>query len=322
MRVGVTGATGFVGSRLVEDLAVRGFATRAISRRRAPDLPEGAEWAASPDLGGDADWTGAVEGLDVLVHAAARVHVMHETDADPLAAFRRANVEGTVRLARQAAAAGCRRFVFISSIKVNGEGAAAGRPYRADDTPQPVDPYGISKLEAERALFQLSAETGMEVVVIRPTLVYGAGVKANFRAIMAAVAKGMPMPFGLVDNARSMVFVGNLSDLVLRALEHPAALGQIFLASDGQDLSTAELIRGLGEALGRRARLLPVPPALLRLAATSVGKRAVAQRLLGSLAVDIEPTRTALGWEPPFTVAQGLAETAAAFLRGRDADAE
>jgi nucleoside-diphosphate-sugar epimerase len=313
VKAAVTGANGFVGQRVVALFAERGVRVRAAARSRPDALAEGVEWAAAPDLGPDADWSTVVAGMDVVVHCAARVHVMHDSAADPLAEFRRVNVAGTLALARAAVAAGVKRFVFLSSIKVNGEGTPPDRPYRADDTPAPVDPYGVSKLEAEQALFALAAETGMEVTVTRPVLVYGPGVRANFRAMMAVVAKGLPLPLGAVHNRRSMVFVGNLADLVYAAATHPAAAGQVLLVSDGEDMSTSAMLRALGTALGKPARLVPVPVGPMRFAATLLGKRAVAQRLFGSLAVDIAPTRALLGWSPPFSVALGFAKSAQAY---------
>ncbi|MGQ0558835.1 MAG: NAD-dependent epimerase/dehydratase family protein, partial [Sphingosinicella sp.] len=264
-----------------------------------------------------ADWRPIAKGCAAVVHAAARVHVMNDRARDPLAAYRDANVEGTLALARQAVAAGVNRFVFISSIKVNGDSTVAGRPFRADDSPAPLDPYGVSKAEAEDQLFALGRDTGMEIVVVRPALIYGPGVRANFAAMMNAVACGLPLPLGSIRNHRSLLFVGNLSDLVLRLLEHPLAAGRVFLASDGEDIATPDMLRRLGKALGRRARLVPVPPMLLRVAATLMGKGAQAQRLLGSLQVDIEPTRRTLGWTPPFSVDAGFATTAADFARSR-----
>lgn len=319
MKVAVTGANGFVGRRLVADFAADGHQVVAAARQPIESPPSGAIWRQAPDLGADADWREVVRGCDLVVHAAARVHVMKDDAEDPLAAYRAANVEGTLSLARQAAEARVRRFLFVSSIKVNGEGTAPGHPYRADDKPAPVDPYGVSKAEAEAALFALGRETGMEVVVVRPVLVYGPGVRANFAAMTKAVARGLPLPLGGIRNRRSLLFVGNLSDLVRRAAEHPAAAGRTFLVSDGEDLSTPETLRRLGTALGRRARLLLVPPAILRAAAAALGKKAQAQRLLGSLQVDITPNREILGWTPPFSVEAGFAETAAAFWQARSA---
>ena len=256
-------------------------------------------------------------GVQIVIHAAARVHVMSESSADPLAEFRKVNVDGTLNLARQAVAAGVRRFIFVSSIKVNGEGTEPGKPYKADDAPAPVDPYGISKLEAEHGLLALAAETGMEVVIIRPVLVYGPGVKANFRSMMNWLNKGIPLPLGSIRNKRSLVALDNLVDLIVTCIEHPAAANQVFLVSDGEDLSTTELLRRMGAALGKPARLLPLPGAWLNGAACLLGKGAIAQRLCGSLQVDIEKTRRLLGWTPPVTVDEALRKTARHFLEYR-----
>ncbi|MEJ7775885.1 MAG: NAD-dependent epimerase/dehydratase family protein [Sphingomicrobium sp.] len=317
MKVAVTGANGFVGRRLVADFARAGHEVAALSRRRIDQLHARAAWLEAPDLGPAADWRTGIAGAEVVVHAAARVHIMEDKAADPLAEYRVANVEGTLALARQAAEAGVRRFVFISSIKVNGEVTEPNAPFRPDDPPRPVDPYGVSKGEAEAQLFALGEANGMEVVAIRSVLVYGPGVRANFGAMMSALAKGVPLPLGAVRNRRSLLFVGNLSDLVMCAAQHPGAAGRVFLGSDGEDLSTSDMLRRLGIALGRPARLVPVPPALLRSAAALLGKGAQAQRLLGSLQVDIGPTRSTLDWAPPFSVEQGFAETAAAFREAR-----
>jgi nucleoside-diphosphate-sugar epimerase len=266
------------------------------------------------ELGPDTDWTPALDGVDVVVHTAARVHVMHETSADPLAEFRRANVDGTMALARQAAAAGVRRLVFLSSIKVNGEGTIPGRPYRADDVPAPMDPYGVSKHEAEQALLALGRLGPMSVTIIRPVLVYGPGVKGNFLSMLRWVKRGVPLPFGAINNRRSLVALDNLVDLIVTCLEHPAAANQVFLVSDGEDVSTSTLLRKLGRALERPARLIPVPPAIFAAAASAAGKGAVARRLLGSLQVDAEPTRKLLSWRPPVSLDQAMAVTAKDFL--------
>lgn len=247
-----------------------------------------------------------MQGVDALVHCAARVHVMQDDAADPLDAYRLVNVEGTLNLARQAATAGVQRFVFVSSIKVNGEASLSGQPFTTDDVPTPLDPYGVSKLEAEQGLRELEAQTGMDVVIVRPTLVYGPGVKANFASMMLWVERGVPLPMGAIHNARSMVALDNLVDLLVTCLKHPAAAGQTFLVSDGEDVSTTELLRRTAQAMGKKALLLPVPAFLLELGAAMLGKRAVAQRLCGSLQVDIEKTRRLLGWKPPLTLNQGL----------------
>ncbi len=309
----VTGAAGFIGRALVDRLLGEGVPTVAAVRRPLT----GGRMIAVGDIGPHTDWRGALAGVDCVVHLAARVHVMHERAADPLAEFRKVNVDGTLALARQAVAAGVRRFIFVSSIKVNGEGTAPGRPFAADDAPAPADAYGISKLEAERSLLALAAETGMQIVIIRPVLVYGPGVKANFRGMMAWLNKGVPLPLGAIDNRRSLVALDNLVDLILTCMNHPAAAGQVFLVSDGEDLSTTELLRRMGAALGRPARLLPVPAAWLDGAARLLGKGAVAQRLCGSLQVDIEKTRRLLDWTPPVTVDEALRETARHFLAQR-----
>lgn len=271
------------------------------------------KWFSVGELNASADWSGLLEGVDAVVHTAARVHVLNEVAADPLAAFRRVNVEGTTQLARQAVAAGVKRFVFVSSIKVNGESTSLGHSFRADDNPLPSDPYGISKLEAEGALREISADSGMELVIVRPPLVYGPGVKANFAAMMKWLGRGVPMPLGAIENRRSLVALDNLVDLLVRCVQHPAAGGQIFLVSDGEDVSTTQLLREMGSALGCKARLIPLPAAWLEWGASLIGKREVARRLCGSLQVDIEKTRTMLQWQPPISLAEGLKRTVKDF---------
>lgn len=301
MRFLVTGANGFVGKPLVAALRQRsGDTVVAATRRGGPDE------IAVGDLGTDTDWSAALVGVDVVIHAAARVHMMNENSPSAHDEYMRSNVEGTLSLARQAVAAGVKRLVFISSIKANGEGTERGRPYTAADTPDPHGSYAESKVEAEARLRALSQETGLEVTIIRPPLVYGPGVRANFAALMRLVARGVPLPLGSINNRRSMVAVDNLIDLIITCAIHPAAPGHVFLVSDGEDLSTSDLLRRLGRALGRPARLLPIPTALLSLGATLLGKGAVATRVLGSLQVDIEPTRRTLGWTPPVSVDEGL----------------
>ncbi|UVJ42785.1 SDR family oxidoreductase [Pseudomonas sp. LS1212] len=309
----LTGATGFVGGAILKRLCQQGYPVTAVSRTplNTQDLP--AKVVRVDALDGSTAWQDSLKGVEVVIHSAARVHVMHDTEADPLAAFRKVNVEGTLNLARQAAGAGVRRFIFISSIKVNGEGTRKGQAYRADDAPAPADPYGISKKEAEEGLMALARSTSLEVVIIRPVLVYGPGVKANFLAMMKWLDKGVPLPLGAIDNRRSLVALDNLVDLVLVCVTHPAAANQTFLVSDGEDLSTTSLLKRMAVALGKPARLLPVPSWLLELAARLLGKRALSQRLNGSLQVDIEKTRTLLGWEPPVAVDDALAQTARHF---------
>lgn len=310
----VTGATGFVGRSLCVTLA-SSHALRAVVRVPAKaELPAGVE-VVSRELVFDEDWTAVLTGIQVVVHCAARVHVMNDQSADPLAEFRRVNVAGTMQLARQAAQLGVKRFVFLSSVKVNGEQTGRGRPFLADQTPVPEDPYGISKREAEEELRSLAQDTGMEVVIIRPPLVYGPGVKANFLVMMRWLMRGIPLPLGAVtENRRSLVALDNLVDLIITCIDHPAAANQTFLVSDGESLSTAALLRRMGEALGRPARLIPIPVPLLRTGAALLGKRDMAQRLCGSLEVDISRTRELLDWTPPISIDEGLRQAAAHLL--------
>ncbi len=310
----VTGANGFVGCNLCLKLAHSDRTVVAATRRILPDIaPSIANFQIST-LAANTDWQPALRGCDAVVHLAARVHIMHEKSDDPLTEFRIVNVEGTLNLARQAAKAGVRRFVYVSSIKVNGEQTLPGQPFTEQDVPAPLDPYGISKHEAEKGLLKLAQQTGMEVVILRPPLIYGAGVKANFLCMMRWLQKGVPLPFGSINNQRSLVALDNLLDLIVVCLEHSAAVNQIFLVSDGEDLSTTELLCRMAHALGRPARLIPIPASLLEAGATLLGRRDMAQRLCGSLQVDISKARTLLGWNPPISVDEGLRRTAQGFL--------
>lgn len=304
-RILVTGATGFVGGRLIKRLAAEPeFAVQGAVRK----TPESDHSGLVPvgEINGDTDWSAALADQQVVIHTAARAHIMKDEVADPLAEYRKVNVEGTLKLARQAAEAGVRRFIFISSIKVNGEQTPLDHPFTADDIPAPQDVYGVSKLEAEQGLTQLASKTGMEVVIIRSPLVYGSGVKGNFASMIRLVTKGVPLPLGSIHNKRSLVALDNVVDLIITCTDHPDAANQVFLVGDREDLSTSELLRRVGAALGRPARLLPVPAVLLQLGATVLGKKAMAQRLLGSLQVDISKTRDLLGWKPPISVEEGL----------------
>jgi len=308
----VTGVNGFIGSAVFAALKNKRIAVRGAARSLAT---EGS--IAVGDIGPDTDWFAALDGVDTVIHTAARVHIMSDTVTDPLAAFRKVNVEGARRLAEQAARHGVNRLVFISSIKVNGEATGVGEgsePYNSSSPVYPVDAYARSKWEAEQVLHEVTQRTGLEVVIIRPVLVYGPGVKANFQSMMRWLDKGVPLPFGAIHNKRSLVALDNLVDLIVTCIDHPAAVNQTFLVSDGEDLSTTELLLRMGEALGKPARLLPVPESLLKAGAMLLGKRDIAQRLLGSLQVDISKTKKILGWEPPVSVDDALKKTAEDFL--------
>jgi len=373
MKFLITGANGFVGRALCAELLLRGYSVHAAVRA-ADKFVGDAEPVAVGDIDGATDWSEALCGVEVVVHLAARVHVMRETDADPLAEFRRVNVEGTANLARQAAGAGVKRLVYVSSVKVNGEstaleeippgpnavhltvrgepfdcvqeslveppasqlepfdklrangnfykvnsiapgphfakGVAGAAAFTETDAPSPQDPYGISKWEAEQILSRVSQETGLEVVIVRPPLVYGAGVKGNFAQMLKVLDKGIPLPLASIHNQRSLAYVGNLVDSLIACATHPAAAGQTYLVSDGEDISTPDLLRQLGAAMGHPARLFPCPPALLKLAGRLTGKSDQVERLLGSLQVDSGKIRRELGWTPPFTLQEGLRLTA------------
>ncbi len=298
----VTGASGFLGQALVRQLKANGCVVTAVSR--SPSL---AQEQGRVCLERYENAETFLPGHSCVVHSAARVHVMQETSADPLAEFRLANVDVTLSLARQAAAAGVRRFVFISSIKVNGESTALAHPFTEIEPLNPQDAYGQSKAEAEQGLRQIAAETGMDLVIIRPPLVYGPGVKANFASLMRAVQRGWPLPLGgISDNRRSLVGLDNLVDLIVTCIAHPLAANQTFLVSDGHDLSTAALARELARAAGVPARLISVPVWALQAVATLLGKKDAAQRLCGSLQVDISKARELLDWVPPVSVDDGL----------------
>ncbi|MBM4234215.1 MAG: SDR family oxidoreductase [Gammaproteobacteria bacterium] len=306
--IAVTGASGFVGQRVVEDLSRRGHV--AIGVVRGPSAPSTPQARVVGDIGAQTDWARALEGVEVVVHCAARAHVMHERTTDPLSLYRAVNVEGTRRLAEQAARHGVRRIVYLSSVKAAGERSAPGRPLAASDASVPEDAYGVSKREAELALLDVGSATGLETVIVRPPLVYGPGVKGNFLRLMTAIARGWPLPLGALDNRRSMVSLANLADLVGVCVAAPAAAGRTFFVSDGEDLSTAALARRIGAALGRPARLFPVPATVLSMLARMAGKSAEIERLVGTLQVDLTDARASLAWSPPQTIDQGLHETA------------
>ncbi|HWR76307.1 MAG TPA: SDR family oxidoreductase [Thiobacillus sp.] len=307
MKVLVTGAAGFVGRALCDQLTVAGHVIVPTVRRASGLRNE----RVIGEIGPSTDWQTALVGCDAVVHLAARVHVMDDTTQNPLALYRATNTEGTLNLARQAAEAGVKRFVFISTIKVNGEGRDA--PYRETDAAAPEDAYAISKWEAEQGLQRIAQETGLEVVILRPPLVYGPGVKANFLRLMRTVERGWPLPLEAIRNCRSLLYLGNFVDAIRLCVEHPAAAGQTFLLDDGVPVSTPELIRAVALVMRRSTHLLAVPVGVLELAGVLLGKRAAVARLTGSLFVDSSAIRSRLGWVPPYTLQQGLAATVAGW---------
>lgn len=309
-RILVTGASGFVGQRLCAETIERGWQVRAVLR--TPDSSHnGVESVSVGEIDSETNWTEALREVEVVVHLAARVHVMRDDANDPLEEYRRVNVAGTEHLARSAAVSGVKRLVYVSSIKVNGEATNGGTKFTETDAHSPQDPYGISKWEAEQALYRVAAETGLEVVIVRPPLVYGPGVKGNFAQMLKVLAKGIPLPLASVRNLRSLVYVENLVDALIVCATHPAAAGQTYLVSDGEDVSTPDLLRQLGAAMGHPARLFPCPSALLKLAGRLTGKAEQVERLLGSLRVDSGKIRRELNWRPPYTLWEGLQNTGA-----------
>ena len=308
-RVLVTGASGFVGGHLCPELLSEGWAVRAVVRstEAAAKLPRGVEPFYVSEIGPETDWREGLEGVDVVAHLAGRAHVTNEESADPLDAYREINVGGTRRLAEACAGAGVRRLVFVSSVKAVGEGSPTA--YTEEGPRRPEDAYGVSKMEAEDALAEVADRTGLEAVVLRPPLVYGPGVKANFRMLMGLVRKGTPLPLGLVKNERSMVYVRNLAATVSLCLEHPAAAGEAFFVADGESPSTRELVVRMGRLMKRPARLVPVPVPLLRLGGRVTGRAGQIDRLVGSLTVSTAKIRRLLGWSPRFSLDEGLRET-------------
>lgn len=319
--IAITGATGFVGGALVRHVAGQAaYNVRVATRANPVSFGQKVELVPIADLSSDTDWAAFVAGADVVVHAAARVHMLSDSADNPEDEYFQANVAATLNLAEQAVAAGVKRFIFISSIKVNGESTSTGQPFTADQPENPSDSYGTSKSKAEQGLREVSARTGLEVVIIRPVLVYGPGVKANFLNMMRWLDKRVPLPLGAVNNRRSLVALDNLVDLIATCIWHPAAGNQTFLVSDGEDVSTTELLRGIGRSLGKPARLLPVPVWMLKSAALMIGKKGFAQRLCGSLQVDISKTCTMLDWTPPVTVEAAMNKTVGYFLEHKEND--
>ncbi len=320
MRVLVTGASGFVGSALVPRLIAAGQEVRCVARTEVSAASVfGAEILRGPELGPGAQWRGVLKGVDAVVHLAARVHVMQEKAVDVLDEFRRVNCAGTEQLARQAAEAGVRRFVYLSSIKVNGE-RTTRRPFRETDDAKPEDAYAVSKWEAERALARVSEENGLEVVIVRPSLVYGPGVKGNLLSLLRLVRAGVPLPLAGIDNRRSFVGLGNLADLLVAAVMHPGAAGEVFLAADGEDLSTPDLVRRIAWAMRKADRLFRFPPRLLEVASRLAGKSAACERLCDSLTVDASKARAVLGWMPTLSVDEGIDQMVGWFKQERESD--
>ncbi|MFA6279863.1 MAG: SDR family oxidoreductase [Bdellovibrionales bacterium] len=310
MKVLVTGATGFIGSAFIAAALEKGWDVRCALRSPS-SIPLPCESVMVGELGDTTDWRESLQGCEAVVHLAARVHVMKDSATDPLAVSRAVNTQGTIHLAQQAAEAGVKRFLFMSTIKVNGEGRDT--PYTEADAPAPEDPYAISKAEAETALMALAATTPMAVTILRPPLVYGAGVRANFRALMQIVRRGAPLPFAMICNKRSLVYRGNLVSAMTTCLESEGAKNKTFLVTDGQDVSTPDLIRAIAKAMGRRANLWPIPPSWLRGLGKITGKQKAVDRLLGSLCADNAALCKATGWAPPYTLEQGLANTVRDF---------
>jgi nucleoside-diphosphate-sugar epimerase len=310
----VTGATGFLGASLLRHLCVQGYCSTAASRRKIVDMPLSVVTCIVDGVGAETDWSVPLRGQDVVVHCAARVHVMRDTSVDPLEAFRAVNLHGTINLARQAKEAGVKRFIFLSSVGVNGA-ETFDAPFSESDVARPHSPYAMSKYEAELGLRVVAEQTGLEVVIIRPPLVYGAGAPGNFQSLVRWLLRGVPLPLGAIKNRRSYVALGNLVDLLVVCLDHPAAANQTFMVSDGEDLSTTDLLTRMGSALGKPATLLSVPMVLLKFGAAVLGKRDIAQRLCGSLQVDGGKARRLLGWTPPLSVDEGLRQAAEGYVR-------
>lgn len=313
MKYLITGANGFVGTALCAELLRQGqsvtAAVRSFSQMPFSQPQSNIEMIEVGNVDGNTDWSAVLSGVEAIIHLAARVHVMHDDSADPLTEFRAVNTAGTTHLARSAAATGVKRFVYVSSIKVNGEATHGTHKFAESDQPAPQDPYGVSKYEAEQALQRIAQETGLEVVIVRPPLIYGAGVKGNFAQMLKVISKSVPLPLASVKNLRSFIYVENLVDALIVCATHPDAAGKTYIVSDGEDISTPNLLRQLATAMNVPCRLFPCPPNFLRLAASLLGKSAQVERLLGSLQVDSGKIRRELNWQPSYTLQQGLQAT-------------
>ncbi len=305
----VTGASGFIGSHVSRWLEAAGYGVHRVVR--VAEQPAARTFAMG-DIDGATDWRAALAGVQAVVHTAARVHVLYESVADPVKTFRHINVEATLNLARQAHASGARRFIFLSTIGVLGN--YSQYPMRESDTPNPSNAYSASKLEAEQQLLQVAHETGLEVVILRPPLVYGPGVKANFHRLMYAIARRKPLPFGLVDNARDFISVSNLCSLIVTCIHHPAAANEVLLAADGQAVSTPALIRKVAGAMGVRTRLVPVPVWILQIGARLLRKERFYHSICSSLRIDTHKAQTLLSWQPPQSLDEGLQQTVAWYV--------
>ncbi|MFZ2540217.1 MAG: SDR family oxidoreductase [Gallionella sp.] len=313
MKYLITGARGFVGSLLCAELVRQGQTVRAAMRTVQSPV-NNAEGVGVGQIDGGTVWADALHGVDVIVHLAARVHVMQETAVDPLAEFLRVNLHGTVNLARQAVQAQVKRLVYVSSIGVNGNRTDGAQAFLESDTPHPHNAYAVSKWQAEQALREIALETRLGIVVVRPPLVYGPTAKGNFQKLLAAINKGLPLPLAGANNARSLVYVGNLVDALIVCATHPAAAGQTYLVRDGEDVSTALLVEKIAATLGRKSRTFYIPPGLLRVAAAVLGRSDQLDSLFGSLRVSDAKIRRELGWVPPYTLEQGLRATAAWYF--------
>lgn len=309
----VTGSTGFLGSALCEKLMQNNISFRCAVRK-LNDHYSGDEYTEVGDINSNTNWSIALYKIDCVIHCAARTHVMRETKSNSLPVYRTINVDGTKKLAEQAAKYGVKRFIYLSSIKVNGEQTQGISKYKSEDTPMPQDPYGISKWEAEQVLQDIAARTGLEVVIIRSPLVYGSEVKGNFLSMLKWINRGIPLPFGAINNKRSLVAKDNLINLIIRCIDHPAAKNKTFLVSDDEDLSTTELLQRIGFALGKPARLIPLPASFLHMSGILLGKKNITDRLLGNLQVDIAFTKQVLGWRPLISVNEGLNDTVKWYL--------